>query len=315
MKPKRIAFLFPGQGSQTVGMGKDFYENFREARDVFEQGDELLQRSLSKIVFEGPADVLTETRNSQTGIYLTSLAILEVLKKQFPDLKPTICAGLSLGEYTALTASGRIPFETCLPLVQFRGDAMNAACVATQGAMAALFGLSAVEIESLVRDLNLPHDLWVANFNCPGQTVISGTVRGVEAGIAAAKERGAKRAIPLKVHGAFHSGLMRLAEEQLAVQIREIAILPSPVRLVMNVSGNFVDDPDQIRSNMIRQVTSSVRWEQGIEEMMSQVDLYFEIGCGKTLAGMNRQIGVMAPTLTINTVEDLERVNEQIANG
>lgn len=314
MSPKRIAFLFPGQGAQTVGMGKDFYAAFREARDIFQFGDELLQRSLSKIIFEGPAETLTETRNSQTGIYLTSMAILQVLKHQFPDLKPAICAGLSLGEYTALTASGRIPFDTCLPLVQFRGDAMNAACEATQGTMAALFGLAAEEVESLVQALNLPQDLWVANFNCPGQTVISGTIKGVDAGIAAAKEQGAKRAIPLKVHGAFHSGLMRLAEEQLAARIREIAILPSPVRLVMNVTGNFVDDPEQIRNNMIRQVTSSVRWEQGMREMMPQVDLYIEIGCGKTLAGMNRQIGIPAPTLTINTVEDLERLNEQITS-
>jgi [acyl-carrier-protein] S-malonyltransferase len=308
--PKKIAFLFPGQGAQAVGMGKDFYNSFAEAREIFQHGDELLNRSLSKVIFEGPAEILTETRNSQTGIYLTSFAILQVLKKQFPDLKPAICAGLSLGEYTALSASGRVPFETCLPLVQYRGDVMNEACETSQGGMAALFGLSAEEVEGLVRSLNLPHDLWVANFNCPGQTVISGTLKGIELGIAAAKERGAKRAIPLKVHGAFHSGLMNLAEEKLASKIGEIEILPSSVRLVMNVSGNFVDDPAQIRQNMIRQVTSSVRWEQSIQQMMPFVDLYIEIGCGKTLAGMNRQMGITVPTLTINALEDLERLHE-----
>src|SRR5262249_34678607 len=156
-------------------------------------------------------------------------------------------------------------------LVQFRGDAMNAACEATQGTMAALFGLSAEEVEAMVKELDLPRDLWAANFNCPGQTVISGTLKGVEAGIAAAKERGAKRAIPLKVTGAFHSGLMHLAEQQLAAKIEGVEIEPSPVGLVMNVCGGFVEAPDEVRSNLIKQVTSAVRWEQGIRAMMPLV--------------------------------------------
>lgn len=307
-KRKKIAFLFPGQGAQTVGMGKDFYQQFSVAREVFQHGDDILGRSLSKIIFEGPAETLTETRNSQTGIYLTSIALLRVLQEQFPDIQPSFCAGLSLGEYTALTAAGNLSFETCLPLVQFRGEAMNAACEATQGTMAALFGLSAEEVEALVKELNLPRDLWAANFNCPGQTVISGTLKGIEAGIAAAKERGAKRAIPLKVHGAFHSGLMSLAEEQLAHKLSAIQIQKSSVQLVMNVCGNFVEDPEQIRANLIQQVTSPVRWEQGIRAMQPSVDLFIEIGCGKTLAGMNKQIGITVPTLTINGIEDLEKL-------
>ncbi len=307
---KKIAFLFPGQGAQSVGMGKDFYENYVEAREVFQQGDELLLRALSKIIFEGPGDLLTETRNSQTGIYLMSIAVLRVLQKQFPELKPSVCAGLSLGEYTAFTASGRIPFETCLPLVQFRGDAMNEACEQTDGTMAALFGLSAEEVEGMVRELDLPDDLWAANFNCPGQTVISGTQRGVEAGIEAAKARGAKRVIPLKVHGAFHSGLMRLAEQKLGEKIRETEILESPVALVMNVPGGYVSDRDQMRTYLTRQVTSPVRWEQGIRAMMPNVECFIEIGCGRTLAGMNKQIGVPAPTISINKIEDLEKLTE-----
>lgn len=305
---KKIAFLFPGQGAQVVGMGKDFYDHYTAAREVFEEGDDILNRSLSKVIFDGPLETLTETRNSQTGIYLTSLAILKVIQQQFPRIQPAVCAGLSLGEYTALTASGYVSFETCLPLVQFRGEAMNAACEATQGTMAALFGLSAHDVEEMVEELKLPRDLWVANFNCPGQTVISGTMKGVEAGIKAAKERGAKRAIPLNVHGAFHSGLMKLAEEKLAVKLSEVEILKSPIRLVMNVCGDFVEDPEQIRSNLIQQVTSAVRWEQGIRVMQPSVDLYIEIGCGKTLAGTIRQIGIEAPTLSINTLSDLEKL-------
>lgn len=307
---KRIAFLFPGQGSQSIGMGKDFYTHFRVAKDIFELGDELLNRSVSRIIFDGPSEILTATRNSQTGIYLNSMAILHVIQEQFPKLHPVMCAGLSLGEYTALSASGKINFETCLPLVQFRGEVMNAACEATQGGMAALFGLSAAEVEGMVSDLNLPNDLWAANFNCPGQTVISGTLRGIEAGILEAKKRGAKRAIPLKVHGAFHSGLMQLAKERLSEKIAEIDILHSSTQIVMNVPGDFVDSKEHIRKNLIQQVTSPVRWEQGIRVMIPLVDLFIEIGCGKTLAGMNKQIGTPVPTLSISTVKDLELLNQ-----
>lgn len=312
MKFKKIAFLFPGQGAQAVGMGKDFYTQFSVAREVFQQGDELLERSLSKVIFEGPSELLTETRNSQAGIYLTSMAILKAVQSQLPELRPSVCAGLSLGEYSALTASGHLDFETTLPLVQFRGEAMNEACEVTQGTMAALFGLGADEVDGLVQKLNLPHDLWVANYNCPGQTVISGTLKGVERGIALAKEMGAKRAIPLKVHGAFHSGLMRLAEEKLARKMEGITISKSSIQLVMNVSGTVVEDPETILLNLIKQVTSPVRWEQGIRAVMASIDLFVEIGCGKTLAGMNKYIGVMAPTLTINTLEDLDKLAKEI---
>lgn len=308
---KKIAFLFPGQGAQSVGMGKDFYNLFQEAKEIFQEGDDLLKRSLSKIVFEGPSELLVETRNSQTGIYLTSLAILRVLQKQLPNLKPLICAGLSLGEYTALTASGRLPFKTGISLVQLRGEAMNAACEATLGTMAAIFGLSAEEVEAMVLELNLPNDLWVANFNSPGQTVLSGTLKGVQAGIESAKARGAKRAIPLQVHGAFHSGLMRLAQEQLTMPINDAEILDSSIKLVMNVPGGFVSEREAIRDNMIRQITAPVRWEQGIRAMMPEVDLYIEIGCGRTLAGLNRPI-VSAPTISINKIEDLEQLAKMI---
>lgn len=308
---QRIAFLFPGQGAQVVGMGKDFCEAFALARETFEEANSILNRHLSKVVFEGPIETLTETRNSQTGIYVTSLAILRVLQKQFPTLRPSVCAGLSLGEYTALTASERIPFETCLPLVQSRGEAMNEACEAIAGTMAAIFGLAADETEEMVKSLKLPNDLWVANFNCPGQTVISGTLKGVEAGMEAAKARGAKRVIPLRVHGAFHSGLMQRAQENLAPQLRAIMILESPIDIVMNVPGGYVRETRAIRDYLTQQVTQSVRWEQGIRAM-TDVDLFIEIGCGKTLSGLNKQIGVSAPTVNVNQLTDLETLSKII---
>lgn len=310
-KNLKVAFLFPGQGAQYVGMGKDFLETFPIARNTIEEADESLGFKLSKIVMEGPEQLLTETLNSQTGIYVISTAMLRVIRKLLPDLSPSFCSGLSLGEYTALHASDRISFIDGLSLVKYRGKCMNDACEATKGTMAVVLGLDAEAVESVVKGVNMPHDLWVANFNCPGQVVISGTTRGIEAGSAAALAKGAKRALPLQVHGAFHSGLMQSAELRLTDQILHAQIKDSPVELVMNVVGEGVRDLDKIKRNLIAQVTSSVRWEQGVRYMSSKgVDLFIEIGCGKTLAGFNKRIGVMAPTISIEKVSDLDNLEK-----
>jgi [acyl-carrier-protein] S-malonyltransferase len=307
---QRIAFLFPGQGAQHPGMAQDFVHNFSAARLTFEEADELLKRPLSSIILNGPETELTETKNSQTGIYVTSMAILRVVQELY-DLKPFVCAGLSLGEYTALTAAEWLPFRQALPLVQWRGQFMNEACESTKGTMAVIMGLDAPTVEELVREVNLPHDLWVANFNCPGQVVISGTLKGIEAGTEAAKARNAKRVLPLQVHGAFHSGLMQKAQEKLTPYLQQAPFVKGSAQLVMNVPGNFVDDVEKVRHNLIEQVTHSVRWEQGIQAMeQHDVDLYIEFGPGKTLSGMNKRIGVKAPTLTIEKIEDLEQLGE-----
>ena len=309
----KMAWLFPGQGAQYAGMGKSFYQTYAEARQTFEQADDLLKRSLSKIILESPEEELTQTRNSQTGIYVMSVALVRVLRKLFPDLTPAVVAGLSLGEYTALTAAGRLSFEEGLELVQWRGDYMNEACERTRGTMAVVMGLEAAEVEAMVAELHLPDDLWAANFNCPGQVVISGTMRGVEAGSEAAKARGAKRVIPLQVHGAFHSGLMRSAEQRLAPHIAGVNLRDAPVGLVMNVPGDFVTEMQVIRSNLVQQVTHPVRWEQGIRAIQrAGMDLYVEIGPGKTLAGMNKRIGVSAPTISIEAVDDLAKLEMSI---
>lgn len=306
---KKIAFLFPGQGAQYPGMGKDFFESFPIVRETFEQADDLLGRSLSTIILEGPEPVLTETKNSQTGIFVTSMALLRVIEEMFPQVKPSICAGLSLGEYTAVCASNRLTFSDCLPLVQHRGQFMNEACETTKGTMAVILGLDAATVEEMVKEVNLPNDLWAANFNCPGQIVISGTLKGIEAGSAAAKAKGAKRVLPLTVHGAFHSGLMRRAEERLTEYVKAAPLKESEISLVMNVPGNFVKDTTQIRENLIKQVTHSVRWEQGIRAIeKTGVDLFLEIGCGKTLAGFNKRIGTIAPTVSIEKVTDLKEL-------
>lgn len=305
---KRVAFLFPGQGAQVVGMGKDFYDNFPVAKEVFDKADLLLGKKLTKIIFEGPEELLLQTENCQTAIFVTSMALLAVINEIYPELHPSICAGLSLGEYSAVCASKRMSFADCLALVQVRGQEMQAACEGEKGAMAAIFALSEEEIDALVAQLNLPGEIWVANYNSPGQTVVSGTIKGVEAAMEAAKAAGAKRALPLNVHGAFHSGLMQGAIKKLTEQVKKIDFRPSTTALVMNVTGDFVTNEKEIAQNLIDQVTHAVRWQQGIEAMKEQVDLFIEIGCGATLSGMNRKMNLAAPSIAINKIADLEKL-------
>lgn len=305
-KYNKIAFIFPGQGAQYPGMGKDFYEHYTQAKETVEEAEDILGRSLKKIIFDGPESELTETRNSQVAIFVISMAILRVLQKQFPDIQPSFCAGLSLGEYTALTASNRLSFKESLSLVSHRAEFMNEACETAKGTMAVVMGLSFEQVQSAVDSLNMPKDIWVANINCPGQIVISGTDRGIEAAIKACQEKGAKRVLPLQVHGAFHSGLMQQAEERLAPFIQSAQLKEGTSDLVMNVVGDIVRDASSIRHNLIKQVTMSVKWEQGIGSMIREgADCFIEIGCGKTLAGLNKRMGLAVPTISIETVENL----------
>lgn len=306
-KQKKIAFIFPGQGTQYTEMGKDFSENFSEAKHTFKEANDILGYDLSSIIFNGPDSLLTETKNSQLAIYTVSTAILRVVQKLYPNILPTICSGLSLGEYTALTAAGKLSFENGLNLVKHRAQFMNDACESTKGTMAVIIGLEADVVEAMVKEINMPRDLWAANFNCPGQVVISGTPLGIEAGTKGAKEKGAKRILPLSVHGAFHSGLMKQAEERLTPYIKEAAFKESDVGVVMNYTGDFTNGIEQIRTNLIKQVTHPVRWEQGIRSINNQgVDLFIEMGCGKTLAGMNKRIGVACETISIEKITDID---------
>lgn len=312
-KYHNIAFIFPGQGAQYPGMGKDFVENFPEAKMTFEEADDILSRKLSDIILNGPADLLTETKNSQPAIYINSIALWRVIQKMFPGVRPKVCAGLSLGEYTALTVSEKLTFKEGVRLVQHRGQFMNDACEESKGAMAVILGLNGETVEALVKEINMPQDLWAANFNCPGQVVISGTLKGIEKGIEAAKARGAKRALPLQVHGAFHSGLMKQAEDRLSPYILESSLKESQIELVMNVTGDFVKEISLVRDNLIKQVTHPVRWEQGVRSIGNAgIDLFIEIGCGKVLSGFNNKIGVLAPTVSIEKVSDLEMLYKQL---
>ncbi len=302
----KTAFIFPGQGAQYVGMGKDFFDSFSVAKETFQEADDLLGENLSTLIFEGPGEALTRTKNSQIAIFVTSMAILRTVQKEFPNLKPAVCAGLSLGEYTALCASGRLGFSDTLYLVRERARLMNEACEKIPGAMAAVLGLDADAIEAAVKDLR---GVWVANFNAPGQTVISGTKEGLETAAVVLKEKGAKRVLPLTVHGAFHSGLMQSAQDGLAPFIQRAPFKKSSIDLVMNVPGNFVRTDEEIRHYLICQVTQSVRWEQGVLAMKAAgFELFLEIGCGKTLTGLNKKMAVPS-MLAVDKVIDLESVH------
>lgn len=309
----KISFIFPGQGTQYPGMAKDFFEQFPEAKYLFEEADDLLKRKISKIILDGPESTLTETRNSQVGIFLASMAILKILQKFIPSIKPYAAAGLSLGEYTALTAANVLTFQEALQLVEKRGQFMNEACEKRKGAMAVIMGLEASQVEEIVRDANLPNDLWAANFNCPGQVVISGTVKGIDEGSKRAKEKGAKRVIPLEVHGAFHSGLMQEAEDKLKEELAKTTFQKTSVNIAMNVPGDLVADTAAMKQALGKQVTSPVRWEQCVRTLVREgSDLFIEIGPAKTLSGLNKRIGVLAPTLSLEKLAELDLLIKEL---
>lgn len=309
MPMTRCAFLFPGQGAQYVGMGRSFYDAYPLVRQVYEKADDLLKINLSKIIFEGPESTLTETKIAQPALFVTCYAVLQALNHLF-DLPSPICtAGLSLGEYTAITAAGMIPFEKAILLVHLRGSLMHEACEKTKGTMLVILGLDDDVVRQMVDSLNLPHDLWCANFNCPGQVVVSGTSRGIEAAQNTAKALGARRTLPLQVHGAFHSGLMKPAEDGLIKALEEVSFSPSPIPVVMNVTGKAAVGEDTIRSLLARQVTSSVLWHECVKTCETyNPSCFLEIGCGKTLTGLNKRIGVSIPTIAIEKTEDLHLV-------
>lgn len=314
MPNPRVSLLFPGQGAQYVGMGKSFYEGCPVAREVFDHANDILGFHLTDVIFTGPESTLVQTKMAQPAIFVTSYAIFQSIRHQFSLPAPVCAAGLSLGEYSALAAAGAISFESALPLVNLRGRLMHEACEQAKGTMLVIMGLPDDQVRHMVDQLHMPDDLWCANFNCPGQVVISGTLRGIEAAQKAAHECGAKRALPLNVHGAFHSGLMKTAQRGLETALNEVHFSMPETHVAMNVTGHYADSVEQIRSLLVQQVTSSVLWHACVTTCANdELSCFLEIGCGKTLTGLNKRIGVSVPTIAIETIDDLKSLEPLLA--
>ncbi|MFV9509901.1 ACP S-malonyltransferase [Tepidibacillus sp. LV47] len=303
----KTAILFPGQGSQYVGMGHQFYQEFQEAKEVYEKADVILGFPLSKLCFDGPEDQLRITMYTQPAIYVTSLAIWEVVKKL--GIMADFMAGHSLGEYTALTAAESIPYEEALKLVEKRGLFMEEAVPHGEGTMAAVMGMDREELEMVCHKVTEEgHVVELANMNSPGQIVISGTKRGVELASQRAKEKGARRIIPLSVSGPFHSRLMKPARDRLQPLVANLKIKEPQTPVVMNVTALAETEPMRIKSNLIEQVVSPVLWSESIEWMIHQgVDTFIEVGPSKVLTGLVKKIN---RNVTTYSIEDLESFDQ-----
>jgi len=284
----KISLVFPGQGAQAVGMGRELAAEFSVAADLFRQADEILGWPLSKICWEGPEEELTKTSVCQPALFVHGLAALAVVREKFGDLPITAAAGLSLGEFTAHAAAGTYDFATGLRLVAQRGRFMQDACEATLGGMAAMIGAE----ESVVRDLAAQTDVDVANINSPGQIVISGEAGKVAVAVGLAKDFGIRKAVELKVAGAFHSRLMQPAYEQLGEVLLATALHEPKFPVVCNVDAKPVRAADDIRRTLADQVTDSVRWADCVTCLLDELrcDTFLELGQGKTLAGMIARI-------------------------
>jgi [acyl-carrier-protein] S-malonyltransferase len=284
---KKIALLFAGQGAQSVGMGRDLAAHHPAAGDLFQQADQILGRSLSGIAWNGPLEELTKTSNCQPALYVHELACLAALRNVAGDFPVEAAAGLSLGEWTAHAAAGTFSFATGLKLVETRGRLMDAACAATAGAMAAMIGAD----ESTVRSLAADTDVDVANINAPGQIVISGESAKVELAVSLAKEHGIRRATLLNVAGAYHSRLMNSAYDALDEPLLEAELQVPRFPVISNVTGEEVVALPDIRSTLREQVTSTVRWSECMENLLSRgCDLFIELGPGEVLAGLLRRV-------------------------
>ncbi len=313
---KKIAFLFPGQGSQAVGMGKDLYENFDAAKNVFDTADKTLEKSITKICFEGPEEDLKLTVNTQPSIVTMSIAALEALKSQL-NIEPSFVAGHSLGEYCAMYAAGVMDLETTLKLIQKRADLMGAT---KGGSMAAVLNASEEQLKAGLEEGSKVGYVDVANYNSPAQVVITGADDAVKAASDYLLANGVRRVVPLAVSGAFHSKFMENAGKEFATFVADFNLNDAKVPVITNVDAEITTSADDFKSKMPRQISSSVHWTQTIQKMVEEgVDTFIEIGPGKVLAGLNKKI---ASEATVYNVFDkasleatIESLKEQLINA
>jgi len=306
----KTALLFAGQGAQVVGMGKDLAEKFPSAKAWFDRANTVLGYDLAQICFEGPAAELTKTENAQPGIFLVSWVCFELLKEQVPNLKFDATAGLSLGEFTALTAAGAMSFEDGLRVVRQRGRFMQEACDATRGGMAAIIGLD----ETPTREVCAEAGVVLANLNCPGQLVISGEAEKIAKACELAKAKGAKRALPLTVAGAYHSPLMASAQPKLAAELAKLNLAAPTVPVISNVSALPHGTPTGMNGRLVEQVCASVRWEESMRVLLAQgFTRFIELGPGAALSGFMKRIDKSAQMLNVADAASLEATVKALA--
>lgn len=311
-----IAFTFPGQGSQSVGMGKVLADAYPEAKAVFDEVDEALGQKLSDIMWDGPEDALTLTANAQPALMAVSLATMRVLEAKGIELKASAAyvAGHSLGEYSALAAAGSLDVATAARLLRVRGDAMQNAVPVGQGAMAALLGLDFDVAADVAREAAQGEVCQAANDNAPGQVVVSGHLAAVERAVEIAKAKGARRAVMLPVSAPFHCSLMAPAADAMERALGNADIKAPAVPLVANVLAAPITDPDEIRDRLVEQVTGTVRWRESVTWLAENgVDTLVEIGTGKVLTGMVKRISKDAAGIAVNTPEDIDALVEKIS--
>ncbi|MFH0940698.1 MAG: ACP S-malonyltransferase [Candidatus Omnitrophota bacterium] len=308
----KIAFIFPGQGAQYVGMGKDLYDYSPQAKLVFDDADKALGFSLSRLCFEGPFEELTKTENCQPAVLTASIAALAALKGAHPDLTCDYVAGLSLGEYSALVAASIVNFKDAVYLVRQRGKFMEEAARKNPGSMSCVLGLDVADVMEICKSVGAE----VANLNCPGQVVVSGTNARLETVASMAMERGAKRVILLDVSGAFHCSLMKDAAIKLKAEIDKVDFKPAKYPLISNVDSSEQVSPDVIKQNLIKQVDSATYWEASMRYLLGKgVGLFFEIGPGVVLRGLMKKIEINAKVISAGSWSDIIQKGLDLPNS
>ena len=304
----KIAFIFPGQGAQICGMGQDFYEQAETAKEIFDKASEILGFSMPELCFE-KNDRLDITEYTQPAMVTASIAMMKVFMER-TGITPSVAAGLSLGEYPAMAAAGVMSAEDAIRTVRQRGILMQEAVPAGVGAMSAVLAMDGEKIEEVIAPID---GVQIANYNCPGQIVISGKKEAVDEAAVKLKEAGAKRVLPLNVSGPFHSSLLEEAGEQLGEVLAQVEVHTPVIPYIANVTAGYVTDAGDVKPLLIKQVSSSVRWEQSIRRMLEDgVDTFIEIGPGRTLTGFMKKIDRNAKAMNIEKLEDIEKVKEAL---
>lgn len=305
------AFIFPGQGAQAVGMGKDFYDNFDSAKKLFDEADEALGYSIKKMCFEGSEDDLKLTANTQPAILVVSVIVSEILKSE--GVTADIAGGHSLGEYSALVSAGTLKFSDAVVLVHKRGQFMQEAVPVGEGSMAAIIGLDDETIIKICAEASAVGEVQAVNFNCPGQTVIAGKTAGVEAAVEKLKSAGAKKAVVLPVSAPFHSTLMAPAAKKLAAELDKVALLDAAFPVAANFTGELETSADDIKNNLVAQADNPVKWIACVEAMKNfGAEIFIECGPGKTLCGFNRRIDKKIKSLNVEDLDSLKKTLEAL---